>query len=108
MVDWDRIRELRDEIGEDDCAEVVELFFCEVDSAIRRLEQPATAAQRQADLHYLKGSAVNLGFRAFGGLCSDAEQQAADGTLTQSEVDDIIECYHASRRVFEAGCAAAA
>lgn len=27
MIDWDRVEELRHEVGEDDFAEVVELFF---------------------------------------------------------------------------------
>ena len=34
MIDWARVSELRDEVGEGDFDEVVELFLEEVDEAI--------------------------------------------------------------------------
>ena len=37
MIDWDRIGELRAEIGDDDFAEVLDLFFEDVDDAVARL-----------------------------------------------------------------------
>jgi histidine phosphotransfer protein HptB len=108
MVNWDRISELRDEIGEEDYAEVVDLFFAEVDSAIARLSLPGTMHQRESDLHFLKGSALNLGFDALGGLCAESELRAARGTLDEAEVLLVIESYRASRAAFEAGQPAAA
>lgn len=108
MVNWNRIRELRDEIGEDDYAEVVGLFFAEVDGAIARLEVPGTLAERERDLHFLKGSALNLGFDSLGGLCETGELRATRGTLEECEVQAVIDTYHASRAVFAAGPAAAA
>lgn len=108
MVDWDRISELRDEIGEEDYAEVVELFFSEVETAIERLGQPATLAQREEDLHFVKGSSLNLGFTTLGALCERGERRAVEGTLEDAEVREVIETYHASREAFDAGRATAA
>jgi HPt (histidine-containing phosphotransfer) domain-containing protein len=108
MVNWDRISELRDEIGAEDYAEVVGLFFAEVDTAIARLSLPGTLKERESDLHFLKGSALNLGFDALGGLCAESEQRAAEGILEEAEVVSVIEAYHASRTAFEAGQPAAA
>ena len=34
MIDWERVRELRSEIGADDFAEVVEMFLSEADEAV--------------------------------------------------------------------------
>ena len=108
MVNWDRIRELREEIGEEDFAEVVDLFFAEVEMAIERLGRPATPAERETDLHFLKGSALNLGFDALGGLCEAGESRAASGLLEEAEVRAVIEIYHASRAAFAAGRTSAA
>lgn len=108
MVNWDRIRELREEIGEEDYAEVVELFFAEVSAAIERLGRPGTDKEREADLHFLTGSALNLGFDALGRLCQAGEVRAVAGTLEDAEVRAVVETYHASRTAFAAGEAAAA
>ena len=108
MIDWDRLRELCDEIGEEDYAEVVELFFLEADVVIERLRQSGTPAEREADLHALKGSALNLGFTALGALCETGERRAVDGTLENRDVEEVIETYRSSRKALEAGCASAA
>ena len=55
MIDWDRVAELRAEVGEDDFAEVVLLFLEEADDVAHRLEHMTTpdAAQIARDLHSL-------------------------------------------------------
>ena len=78
MINWDRVDELRSEIGEDGFAEVVELFLDEVETTVMRLPS-LPAAALEASLHFLKGSAWNLGFRDFGALCQDGERKAAAG-----------------------------
>jgi HPt (histidine-containing phosphotransfer) domain-containing protein len=102
MLDWDRIRELREEIGEEDYAEVVELFFEEVESAVERLGQPGTIEQRESDLHFLKGSALNLGFAKLGALCEAGEHKAAQGVIDEHEIADVISAYSESREAFDA------
>lgn len=101
MLDWDRIRDLRDEIGHEDFTEVVDLFFEEADGAVARLGEPSGMAQREADLHFLKGCAVNLGFFRLGDLCEAGERRAADGVLDEAEVLAVIVCYEASRADFK-------
>lgn len=103
MLNWDRIGELRDEIGEEDYSEIVDLFFEEVETAIARLNRPGTPPERESDLHFLKGSALNLGFRKLGELCATAEERAASGSIEDDEVRAVIECYYTSRDVFRAG-----
>lgn len=102
MIDWDRVNELRSEIGEDDFAEVVDLFLQEADEVIARITQSSGAAVLEADLHFLKGAALNLGFRDFAGLCQDGERRAA---LGDSLVDlaPVKASYEKSKAALELG-----
>ena len=79
MIDWARVRELRDEIGADDFDEVVALFLEEADEVMTRISPALGAKSMEADLHFLKGAALNLGFAQFAGLCQDGERRAAGG-----------------------------
>ncbi len=80
-VDWERVAELRDEIGAEALAEVVGLFLEEADEVIARLGTDAGAKVLEADLHFLKGAALNLGFVEFAALCQDGERRAATGDI---------------------------
>ncbi|WP_370513080.1 Hpt domain-containing protein [Oceaniovalibus sp. ACAM 378] len=103
MIAWGRITQLRSEIGEDDFSEVVALFLEEVDGVIDRLRITSDPATMAADLHFLKGSALNLGFAAFADLCEQGEALAETGRADQVPVADVIRCYDASRTEFLAG-----
>lgn len=82
MIDWTRVRELRDEIGDDDFGEVVVLFLQEADEVIARLGRNGRQRSVVEDLHFLKGAALNLGFRDLAGSCSEAERLiAADQSI---------------------------
>jgi len=100
MIDWHRVIELRDEVGAEDFPEVVELFLEEVDEVIARLKTAANADTVEADLHFLKGSALNLGFSAFGEACSRGERMAADGRGADVDVGGVVACYEASLSEF--------
>ena len=102
MIDWERVKELRGEIGADDFAEVVEMFMEEADEAIARLTPSLTAKALEADLHYLKGAALNLGFIALSALCQEGERRAAAGS-TDVDLDAVHRVYADSRRAFETG-----
>ncbi|MEM9740984.1 MAG: Hpt domain-containing protein, partial [Pseudomonadota bacterium] len=78
MLNYERVQNLREEIGEDDFEEVVALFLEEADEAIERLEPDVGAQQLETDFHALKGSALNLGFDRFAEICATAEKQAAE------------------------------
>lgn len=98
MIDWARVEELQSEIGEEDFAEVAEVFLEEADEAINRLRGHQDAAARQADLHFLKGSALNLGFSDLARLCHDGERACADGRPCNAE--EVTQSYTAARAAF--------
>lgn len=100
MIDWTRIAELHDEIGADDFAEVVELFLEEVDAVITRLRDAPDHSTLESDLHFLKASALNLGFAHFSTLCETGEQNSAAGRADAVDLDEILTCYDASRHTF--------
>lgn len=103
MIDWGRISELREEIGEDGFAEVVELFLDEVEGVVMRLKTTPDPATFESDLHFLKGGAWNLGFADFGALCQDGEKRAASGKAAEVDIERIVVAYFASKDTFLGG-----
>jgi len=102
MIDWTRVAELRDEIGPEDFDEVAELFLMEVEDTLAKLSGAANdAPQMQELLHFLKGSALNLGFRAVSTLCNQGELDAANGDVT-IDIAALTSLYSRSRAEFEA------
>ena len=102
MIDWDRVSELRSEIGDDGFEEVVELFLDEVESVVMRLGSAPNPATYEEDLHFLKGSAWNLGFADFGALCQDGERKAAQGRQDEIDIGAVLDCYGKSKAQFMA------
>ncbi|UWQ32779.1 Hpt domain-containing protein [Leisingera sp. M527] len=102
MIDWPRVTELREEVGAEDFEEVVEIFLEEVEEVIGRL-QGGDCSQLEQDLHFLKGSALNLGFDEFSGLCLDGERKSAQGESEDVDVAAIITNFQASRSAFLTG-----
>ncbi len=100
MIDWTRVEELNSEIGAEDFAEVVELFLEEVEEVIERLKSISDISHLEEDLHFLKGSALNLGFRAFSTFCQAGETAAANGQADTVNLVEILECYDASKSEF--------
>jgi len=99
MIDWNRVAELRDEVGEDDFDEVVSLFLDEVEEVLRPLRETPLVDGPGEILHFLKGSAWNLGFQALGKLCSEHET----ASFRSSDLSPIIASYDTSRAVFLSG-----
>ena len=85
MINWNRVAELRHEVGEDDFDEVVELFIEEVEDVLATLGQNDDLPK---DLHFLKGSALNLGFTEMARLCTEGERGAPDITAIRSSYTD--------------------
>ncbi|MEM9912432.1 MAG: Hpt domain-containing protein [Pseudomonadota bacterium] len=100
MIDWSRVSELREEIGAEDFGDVVDLFLEEVDEEITGLSDKGASDGLEARLHFLKGSALNLGFEAFSDLCRDGERRAADGDGSAVDLIAIQESYSASKAQF--------
>ena len=77
-VDWDRINELRADIGEEDFADVALLFVSELHEAFEGLLSNPGAAT-DAEFHFLRGGAANLGFQAVVDACDVAERTYLSG-----------------------------
>lgn len=105
MINWDRVNELREEIGPEDFAEIVELFLEEVEQVVGKLRERPDLATLGEDLHFLKGSALNLGFQSFSGLCQSGETASAEGRAIDVDISEILSTYEASKDVFQAGLA---
>ena len=101
MIDWNRVTELQGEIGPDDFAEVVALFLFEVEGALARLSTADPHLGEQ--LHFLRGSAGNLGFQEFGAICQSGEHLCADGHRATVDLTAIHAVYAASKQVFLTG-----
>jgi len=100
MIDWARVRRLRDEVGSDDFGDVVELFLEEGDAVVARLRAGPEPGRLEADLHFLKGSALNLGFADLAALCHAGEQRAAAGDPEGAGVARLVAVYDRSRALF--------
>ena len=100
MISWDRVRELRREIGEENFSEVTNLFLEEVEETLNRLQTLPEAVDHESDLHLLKGSAFNLGFQALGALCREGEVSARSRRLGAEDIDRVANVYAASKRQF--------
>ncbi len=100
MINWERVKELENDIGPDDIDDVVELFLSEVDNVIEGLSNDSSQNTLEQDMHFLKGSALNLGFDVFGEMCSSAEKQAAAGNECDVSVPQIVASYESSKSEF--------
>jgi len=103
MIDWDRVNDLKAEIGEADFAEVATMFLEESDEVIGRISADNGALALEQDLHFLKGAALNLGFAHLAALCQEGERRAAAG-LTDVDLDPVRAAYSVSRQTFLAEC----
>lgn len=100
MIDWTRVLELREEVGPEDFDEVVALFLGEVEEVISRLQATPDPRTFEADLHFLKGSALSLGFAEFSNLCASGETRAAAGQDISADLAQLPACYETSRGCF--------
>lgn len=103
MIDWGRVCELRDEIGTEDFAEVVQLFLEETERVVKTLGKDKSANAIESALHFLKGSALNLGFRDLAALCQIGEKAAAMGRCETIDLGQVVVIYERSKKAFTAG-----
>lgn len=102
MIDWNRVEDLRAEIGDDAFAEVILMFLEETDHEVAGLRAAAPERGLEASLHFLKGSALNLGLGDLARLCAEAERALA---LCASGVDlaPVLQAYDRARAELVAG-----
>ncbi|MEX0277169.1 MAG: Hpt domain-containing protein [Ruegeria sp.] len=102
MIHWPRVKQLRHEVGADEFDEVVQIFLDEVAEVIARLPRETENRQMEQNLHFLKGSALSLGFELFSKLCQDGERRAAAGDGKDVDIRQIITSFDQSKAVFDA------
>ncbi|MDX1743299.1 MAG: Hpt domain-containing protein [Ruegeria sp.] len=100
MIDWSRVRLLRDELGTGEFDEVVQIFLDEVQETIDRLQKDTNRLEFEQNMHFLKGSALSLGFDCFSKLCQDGERIAAAGKADDVDLPSILKMYQDSRAKF--------
>lgn len=98
MIDWAYVKQLETDVGAAELNNVVALFLDEVDSEIELLRSPnAPPEVLKSKMHFLKGSAYYLGFKAFGDLCAQYEVLAEAGRAEEIDVSGLISVYDQSR-----------
>jgi histidine phosphotransfer protein HptB len=97
MIDWARLKDLRSEIGEDDFLEVVEMFLEETDEVVAHLDGPPDLATVESRLHFLKGSALNLGLTDLAALCQRGEKSATLGNAAMVSLQEVTASYKSSK-----------
>lgn len=105
MIDWNRVQELRDEIGNDGFAEVADMFLEEADQAVRALGSGPPPDEIEGQLHFLKGSALNLGLAELAAVCQEGERLAAAGKGAEVDTARVVDIYQTSRAQLLGGLA---
>ena len=100
MLNQARIAELREEVGDDGFAEVIEIFCEEVEEVLDQLDA-ADATVLAERLHFLKGSALNIGMEQVGTLCLMAEGRLRTDSGSVPDIASIRDAYAASRQELE-------
>ncbi|WP_170468256.1 Hpt domain-containing protein [Ruegeria arenilitoris] len=103
MINWSRVRQLRDEVGASEFDEVVEIFLDEVQEALTRLCNDTARAEFEQNLHFVKGSALSLGFETLAKLCQDGERQSAQGQSQTVDLPGIVDTFESSSVAFKSG-----
>ena len=76
-------------MGEDAVTEVVEIFFEEVEEAMLCLGSAETAAALADALHFLKGSAQNVGMSDVSAACAAQETDIRSGARNTVDLSTI-------------------
>lgn len=96
-MNWTRLHELRAEVGEDAFGEILDLFLSETDEKVAALRADPSFESLKADMHFLKGAALNLGFDDLVEKCQCAETLAREGRPGAVDLDAILACYDMCR-----------
>ena len=97
MIDRERLAELRHEVGTDDLTEVIALFCEEVEETLDRIISHPSASLGD-DLHFLKGSALNIGMSEVGQLCLEAEKAWRKDASSPPDIAPIAQAFRKARQ----------
>ena len=68
MIEWQRTLELREEVGAEVFSEIFDIFLEESKSTLEQLSLEDQATLK-AQIHFMKGSSLHVGFRGLAELC---------------------------------------
>lgn len=105
MIDWRQVKSLRNDVGHDEFDEIIGLFIEEVEEIIAKLRQCSNLTELGSDMHFLKGSALNLGFATFSEMCLNGEKLSAEGNASDIDIPAILTCFDTSKSTFLADLA---
>lgn len=92
-MDWARMEELRSEVGAEALDEIVDMFVMEMSELIEKLKTAPDPDMLEADLHFLRGSALNLGFDPLADACHAAEALLRQGDAARVDLRAVIDTY---------------
>ncbi len=72
----------------------------EADEVVARIAAGLPDAEMEAQLHFLKGSALNLGLSDLAALCQEGERLAGQGRGSEADPARIVAIYEASKTAF--------
>lgn len=98
MIDWSRVSELYEEVGDEALGEVLELFASEVAEGLERLAHATGPMSIAAEFHFLKGAALNLGLDNVARICATGEENARSGAPTEEQRLAVAEKFPACCR----------
>jgi len=81
------------------------MFLEEADQAVLALAAGPSPDAVEGRLHFLKGSALNLGLADLAAICQEGERKAAAGLGGQVDTARVVAVYHASRAQLLGGLA---
>lgn len=101
MLDWTRISELQNDLGEDGFAEMAVMFLDEIEQALHGLPGARADPVRLAEtLHMIKGCALNVGLGAVASHAAQLEHQTPSATGLDQDFQALQQKFFASRREF--------
>ena len=102
MIDMDRLKELEEDFGAEDMADLIESFIEETQIALDQISgmiSDVPDPTRRDQFHLLKGCALSIGASTFAKTCERFEH--ADGPFSQSEYDALCAEFRDVRTWFE-------
>ncbi|RVV98033.1 hypothetical protein EKE94_11250 [Mesobaculum littorinae] len=94
---WQRLNEVRDDIGVEDFADIVHLFLEETEEGLTSLDWAGPVQDRADRLHFVKGAALNLGLSGLAEGCSAAGRHALEDP--EQAQADLLTCFDRTRAV---------
>ena len=98
MIDWTRVDDLRNEVGDEDMIEIAEIFLDEMSETIDPIRTGQRPTSVTEALHFLKGASLNVGFHDLATACANAEK-AGD----PEDLSAIVRLFDLSRAEFLSG-----